>query len=54
MAPEQAQGKAEPASDNYSLAVIAYQLFTGRLPFTGDISYAITIQHMLTPPPRAR
>lgn len=50
MAPEQAQGKAEPASDNYSLAVIAYQLFTGRLPFTGDSSYAITIQHMLTPP----
>lgn len=54
MAPEQAQGKAEPASDNYSLAVIAYQLFTGRLPFTGDSSYAITIQHMLTPPPPPR
>ncbi|TMD55604.1 MAG: hypothetical protein E6I93_05955, partial [Chloroflexi bacterium] len=33
MAPEQAQGKPEAASDNYSLAVIAYQLFTGQLPF---------------------
>jgi len=51
MAPEQAQGKAEAASDNYSLAVIAYQLFTGHLPFTGDTGYAITIQHILTPPP---
>src|SRR5579863_8010098 len=54
MAPEQAQGKAEPVSDNYSLAVIAYQLFTGRLPFSGDSSYAISIQHMMTPPPPPR
>ncbi len=54
MAPEQAQGKAEGASDNYSLAVIAYQLFTGRLPFTADTGYAMTIQHMITPPPSPR
>jgi serine/threonine protein kinase len=54
MAPEQAQGKAEPASDNYSLAVIAYQLFTGQVPFNADSAYAITVQHILTPPPPPR
>ena len=54
MAPEQAQGKAEPASDNYSLAVIAYQLFTGQVPFSADSAYAITMQHMLMPPPLPR
>jgi serine/threonine protein kinase len=54
MAPEQAQGRAEAASDNYSLAVIAYQFFTGRLPFKADTSYAITIQHMTMPPPSPR
>src|SRR5579863_5116535 len=33
VAPEQEHGKAEPASDIYSLGVVAYQLFTGLLPF---------------------
>jgi serine/threonine protein kinase len=32
-APEQSQGKAEPASDIYSLGVVAYQILTGLLPF---------------------
>src|SRR5437763_2849087 len=54
MAPEQAQGKAEAASDNYSLAVIAYQLFTGQLPFRAETPYAMTIQHIMTPPPPPR
>jgi len=54
MAPEQAQGKAELASDNYSLAVIAYQLFTGQVPFSADSAYAITMQHILSPPPPPR
>ncbi len=54
MAPEQAQGRAEFASDTYSLAVIAYQLLSGSLPFTADSSYAITIQHLTTPAPSPR
>jgi serine/threonine protein kinase len=54
MAPEQAQGRAEFASDNYSLAVIAYHFFTGRLPFKADNSYATTIQHLTMPPPPPR
>jgi serine/threonine protein kinase len=54
MAPEQAQGKAEAASDLYSLAVLAYLLFTGRLPFSADSGYAITIQHMTMAPPSPR
>jgi serine/threonine protein kinase len=51
MAPEQAEGKAEAASDLYSLAVLAYYLFAGRLPFNAETSYATTIQHMTMPPP---
>ena len=33
IAPEQEQGKAEPASDVYSMGVVAYQTLTGLLPF---------------------
>ncbi len=54
MAPEQARGKAEPSSDNYSLAVIAFYLLAGRLPFKAESSYATTIQHLTLPPPSPR
>ncbi len=33
IAPEQEQGKAEPASDIYAMGVVAYQFLTGLLPF---------------------
>jgi serine/threonine protein kinase len=36
MPPEQWDGEPLPASDQYALAVMAYQLLTGRLPFVGS------------------
>jgi serine/threonine protein kinase len=35
MAPEQWQGQTVPATDQYSLAIVVYQLLTGEVPFTG-------------------
>lgn len=51
MAPEQAQGRAEASSDIYSLAVLAYNLFTGQLPFTAETAFATSILHMTSSPP---
>ncbi len=49
MAPEQIQGKPCPASDQYSLAIAAYEWLTGRYPFTGTAMEIIT-QHMAKQP----
>jgi len=38
VAPEQAQGNAQPSSDIYSMGVVVYQMFTGLLPFQALIS----------------
>ncbi|GHO64823.1 hypothetical protein KSC_037150 [Ktedonobacter sp. SOSP1-52] len=50
MAPEQVQGSAIPASDRYSLAVIAYQLFTGNVPFHGATPYDLMIKQLMEEP----
>lgn len=52
-APEQVQGHIEPASDRYSLAICAYLLLTGRLPFSGEAS-AVLQKQVQEMPPRPR
>ena len=54
MAPEQARGRAEPASDRYSFAMTAYHLFTGRVPFTGDTPYSILLKQLSEQPTSPR
>ncbi len=53
MAPEQLRGKPVPASDQYSLAAVAYEWLTGSLPFSGSFVEIATHQ-TLTPPPSLR
>ena len=47
LAPEQAQGgRSTPASDRYSLAVVAFELLTGRRPYHGDTPAAEAAAHV--------
>lgn len=50
MAPEQLQGQAGSASDQYALAVCAYQWLREALPFQGNTSEIITGHLSLQPP----
>lgn len=54
MAPEQAQGHAVPASDRYSLAIVAYQLLTGKVPFKGETPYDTLLKQIRENPPAPR
>ena len=51
MAPEQWNNESVPATDQYALAVMAYELLTGELPFRGDSPAKIMYQHLHTIPP---
>jgi len=52
ISPEQTQGKLlDPKSDLYSLAIIGFQLLTGRLPFVGDGMMDLLYAHVHTPAP---
>ncbi|TMC15968.1 MAG: hypothetical protein E6J34_20680, partial [Chloroflexi bacterium] len=51
MAPEQFRGQAEPASDQYAMAIMVYQWLTGNVPFNGNGNmYLIPQQHKEEPP----
>ncbi len=55
MSPEQCSGKrAGPQSDQYSLAVVAFQMLTGSTPFESDTLAGIIQHHFFTPPPDLR
>lgn len=45
MAPEQFSGVVSKESDQYALACIAYELFTGRRPFEGNDIVSLNIAH---------
>ena len=52
MAPEQAMGMAlDGRADQYALAVIAFELLAGRVPFSAESPLAVLHQHVSTPPP---
>ncbi len=53
MPPEQLQGKPTFASDQYALAVVAYEWLCGKRLFEGDV-WALFHQHMFVPPPPLR
>jgi serine/threonine-protein kinase len=53
ISPEQALGEeASPASDRYSLAVVAYELLTGERPFRGESFTAQARAHIEDQPPQ--
>jgi eukaryotic-like serine/threonine-protein kinase len=53
MAPEQIQGKPRPASDQYALAIVAYEWLCGALPFSGSLA-EIAAKHCQADPPPLR
>jgi len=53
--PEQAQGSpADFRSDIYSLGVVLFEVFTGKLPFRADSVMKIVLAHIQQPPPSPR
>ena len=52
MSPEQAQGKElTPGSDIYSIGIMLYEMFTGKVPYDADSTIAIVFKHIDAPIP---
>jgi serine/threonine protein kinase len=52
MAPEQATGQQlDNRADIYALGVVAYEMLTGRVPFTADTPIAVLMKHVQDPLP---
>jgi len=52
MSPEQGVGKGVSGrSDQYSVAVMAYRMLAGQVPFEGDSAIDILHKHVMEPPP---
>ena len=54
LSPEQVgSGESDPRSDVYAVGILAYELLTGRTPFTGDTALSVAYQRMDNdvPPP---
>jgi len=52
LSPEQASGQqAAPATDIYSLGIVAYEALAGRRPFTGESQVSIAMAHINDAPP---
>jgi serine/threonine-protein kinase len=56
ISPEQAQGQPDldARTDIYSLGVVMYELFVGRVPFQADTPYAVIHDHIYAPLPLPR
>lgn len=55
MSPEQIQGgRGDARSDVYAWGVMAFELFAGRVPFSGDGPLAVMAAHLGADPPRLR
>ncbi len=53
MSPEQARSlKVSPQTDVYSLGIVIYERLTGTVPFDGDESISILVDHVSTEPPQ--
>ncbi|HWP38544.1 MAG TPA: protein kinase [Gemmatimonadales bacterium] len=53
MSPEQGMGRPVTGrSDQYSVAVMAYRMISGQVPFEGDSAIDILHKHCMIPPPR--
>jgi len=52
MAPEVVtEGGGSPGADRYALGIVAYQMLTGRVPFTGESAHSIMYRQVHDPPP---